>query len=90
MTKLSDLGPPIPGTRHDGAPAHEEDNFYACDICGQPAGPGRRPQGVYDRVCREQGLTAGCPEAAELAAVAMDLFARGIFEEDALLRELRR
>jgi len=45
---------------------------------------------IYDRVCNEQGLPVGCPEAAELAAVAMDLFARGTFDEEVLLRELRR
>lgn len=45
---------------------------------------------VYDRVCSEQDLPAGCPEATELAAVAMDLVARGTFDEEVLLRELRR
>jgi hypothetical protein len=45
---------------------------------------------VYDRICAERTLSHGCPEAAELAAMAMDLFSRGIFEEDALYGELRR
>ncbi|RWP68170.1 MAG: hypothetical protein EOR07_08115 [Mesorhizobium sp.] len=37
MTKLSDLGPPIAGTRHGGAPVkHESDHFYSCPACGQP------------------------------------------------------
>ena len=45
---------------------------------------------VYDRVCAEQGLAEGCPEAAKLAASAMQLFARGIFEEETLYRELHR
>ena len=44
---------------------------------------------VYDRICAERTLSHGCPEAAELAAMAMDLFSRGIFEEDALYGELR-
>ncbi|BCG88523.1 hypothetical protein MesoLj113c_46330 [Mesorhizobium sp. 113-3-9] len=35
MTKLSDLGPPIPGKRHGGEPASEGDNFYPCPYCGQ-------------------------------------------------------
>ncbi|TPI32408.1 hypothetical protein FJW08_08100 [Mesorhizobium sp. B3-2-1] len=36
MTKLSDLGPPIPGKPHDGEPADEGEHFYKCEICGQP------------------------------------------------------
>lgn len=35
MTKLSDLGPPIPGNRHGGDHYDEQDNFYSCPICGQ-------------------------------------------------------
>ncbi|RWM79496.1 MAG: hypothetical protein EOR81_10805 [Mesorhizobium sp.] len=36
MTKLSELGPPIVGTRH-GAPVEQEgDHFYTCPTCGQP------------------------------------------------------
>lgn len=35
MTKLSDIGPPIRGKRHDGDAADEEDNFYSCATCGQ-------------------------------------------------------
>lgn len=35
MTKLSDLGPPIMGKRHDGKPLREADHFYACRSCGQ-------------------------------------------------------
>lgn len=35
MTKLSDLGPPIPGKQHGGEPADENDNFYTCPTCGQ-------------------------------------------------------
>ncbi|BCG83109.1 hypothetical protein MesoLj113b_66510 [Mesorhizobium sp. 113-3-3] len=34
MTKLSDLGPPIPG-RRDGTELREEDNFYPCPNCRQ-------------------------------------------------------
>jgi hypothetical protein len=35
MTKLSDLGPPIPGKLH-GAPASDgHDHFYTCPRCGQ-------------------------------------------------------
>jgi hypothetical protein len=45
---------------------------------------------VYDRICAERGLRHGCSEAAELAAMAMDLFRRGVFEEEALYGELRR
>ena len=45
---------------------------------------------VYDRICAERGLPHGCPEAAELAEMAMDLFRRGIFEEEALYGELSR
>ncbi|TGP66949.1 MULTISPECIES: hypothetical protein [unclassified Mesorhizobium] len=36
MTKLSDLGTPITGKRHEGEPAAKRDYFYACPICGQP------------------------------------------------------
>ncbi|RWN99366.1 hypothetical protein [Mesorhizobium sp.] len=36
MTKLSDLGPPITGRRHEGSePATEQEHFYACPTCGQ-------------------------------------------------------
>ncbi|RWN25254.1 MAG: hypothetical protein EOR95_29070 [Mesorhizobium sp.] len=35
MTKLSDLGPPIAGTRHGEPVKHEEDHFYFCPTCGQ-------------------------------------------------------
>ncbi|OBQ72411.1 hypothetical protein [Mesorhizobium loti] len=35
MTKLSDLGPPIPCKLHGGKPEREEDNFYSCPYCGQ-------------------------------------------------------
>jgi hypothetical protein len=35
MTKLSDLGRPIPGKLHGGEPEREEDNFYPCPYCGQ-------------------------------------------------------
>ncbi|BCH12089.1 hypothetical protein MesoLj131c_63470 [Mesorhizobium sp. 131-3-5] len=35
MTKLSDLGPPIPGKRHGAEPAREEDNSYPCPNGGQ-------------------------------------------------------
>ncbi|TIQ37142.1 MAG: hypothetical protein E5X48_07170 [Mesorhizobium sp.] len=35
MTKISDLGPPIVGKRHDGEPPGEQDHFYKCRICGQ-------------------------------------------------------
>lgn len=35
MTKLSDLGPPIPGKHHGGEPADERENFYPCPACGQ-------------------------------------------------------
>jgi len=45
---------------------------------------------VYDRICVERCWAEGSPEAAELAVAAMDVFRRGIFEEDALYRELRR
>ncbi len=44
---------------------------------------------VYDHVCRERGFPSGSPEAAELAAQAMYLFQRGIFEETELLQSLR-
>ncbi|TIO72557.1 MAG: hypothetical protein E5X75_32105 [Mesorhizobium sp.] len=36
MTKLSDLGPPIVGTRHGGEPPGEIDHFFSCKRCGQP------------------------------------------------------
>ncbi|WP_246693713.1 hypothetical protein, partial [Mesorhizobium sp. M2E.F.Ca.ET.166.01.1.1] len=36
LTKLSDLGPPITGTRHGGEPPCEFDHFYRCKGCGQP------------------------------------------------------
>jgi len=45
---------------------------------------------VYDRICAERRLAEGCAEAAELAAAAMELFKRGVFEEDALYGELCR
>ncbi|MER8413931.1 hypothetical protein [Mesorhizobium sp. M1342] len=35
MTRLNDLGPPIPGKPHGGEPADELDNFYTCPTCGQ-------------------------------------------------------
>ena len=35
MTKLSDLGPPIPGKRHGPEPVDERDHFYNCPHCGQ-------------------------------------------------------
>jgi hypothetical protein len=35
MTKLSDLGPAIPGKQHGGDPVDERDNFMTCPICGQ-------------------------------------------------------
>lgn len=34
MTKLSDLGPPIPGTLHGPEPANDA-HFYPCSYCGQ-------------------------------------------------------
>lgn len=34
MTKLSDLGPPIPGKLH-GEDIPEEQHFYNCPNCGQ-------------------------------------------------------
>ncbi|TIN82662.1 MAG: hypothetical protein E5X97_29315 [Mesorhizobium sp.] len=35
MTKLSDLGPPIVGTRQGGEPPSPSDHFYECRVCGQ-------------------------------------------------------
>ncbi|ESY62258.1 hypothetical protein X742_33720 [Mesorhizobium sp. LNHC232B00] len=35
MTKLSDLGPPIPGKLHGGADIPEHQHFYPCPYCGQ-------------------------------------------------------
>ena len=35
MTKLSDLGPPIIGTRHGTQPASESGHFHKCPSCGQ-------------------------------------------------------
>ncbi|ESY67388.1 hypothetical protein NKH57_18140 [Mesorhizobium sp. M1050] len=35
MTKLSDLGPPIIGSRHGKEPADERDHFHTCPVCGQ-------------------------------------------------------
>lgn len=35
MTKLSDLGPPIPGKRHGATPGDERGHFYNCPHCGQ-------------------------------------------------------
>ncbi|WP_192247461.1 hypothetical protein [Mesorhizobium caraganae] len=43
---------------------------------------------VYDRICEERGLRAGSAEAEQLATRAMDLFGMGIFEEDALYKNL--
>lgn len=37
MTKLSDLGPPIIGTRHGGSVKDEREHFYKCPSCGQLA-----------------------------------------------------
>ena len=45
---------------------------------------------VYDCICAERSLAHGCAEAAALAAMAMDLFRRGVFEEETLYGELRR
>ncbi|MEI9416484.1 hypothetical protein [Mesorhizobium sp. Cs1321R2N1] len=36
MTKLSDLGPPVKGRRHDADPGDERDCFHLCKVCGQP------------------------------------------------------
>ncbi|TPI27701.1 hypothetical protein FJW08_23605 [Mesorhizobium sp. B3-2-1] len=36
MTKLSDLGPPIPGKLHGGRQIDEHLHFYNCPACGQP------------------------------------------------------
>ncbi|TPJ12924.1 hypothetical protein FJW04_21955 [Mesorhizobium sp. B2-7-3] len=35
MTKLSDLGPPIPGKLHGGRHIEEHLHFYKCPHCGQ-------------------------------------------------------
>ncbi|PBC02745.1 hypothetical protein CK220_19505 [Mesorhizobium sp. WSM3860] len=35
MTKLSDLRPPVKGTRQGDEPAREQDHFYNCRRCGQ-------------------------------------------------------
>ncbi|WP_081735012.1 hypothetical protein [Mesorhizobium sp. L2C084A000] len=35
MTRLSDLGPPIPGKQHGGEPGEEQENFMICPVCGQ-------------------------------------------------------
>ncbi|TRC98351.1 hypothetical protein FJV76_13690 [Mesorhizobium sp. WSM4303] len=35
MTKLPDLGPPIPGKLHGGDLIREDDHFYNCPSCGQ-------------------------------------------------------
>jgi hypothetical protein len=35
MTKLSDLGPPIPGRLHGGEVIIEKEHFYVCPNCGQ-------------------------------------------------------
>lgn len=35
MTKVSELGPLIPGKLHDGQVVREEDHFYSCPSCGQ-------------------------------------------------------
>ncbi|TRC98292.1 hypothetical protein FJV76_13280 [Mesorhizobium sp. WSM4303] len=35
MTRLSDLGRPIIGHRHEGPPASELEHFIACPVCGQ-------------------------------------------------------
>ncbi|RWF39709.1 MAG: hypothetical protein EOS46_30460 [Mesorhizobium sp.] len=35
MTKVSDLGPPIPGKLHGGKVIPEEQHFYSCPSCGQ-------------------------------------------------------
>lgn len=33
--KISELGRPIVGRRHDGEPARESDHFLVCPTCGQ-------------------------------------------------------
>lgn len=35
MTKLSDLGPPIPGVLFGGEKIPEDQHFYPCPSCGQ-------------------------------------------------------
>ncbi|RRH89557.1 hypothetical protein EH240_33790 [Mesorhizobium tamadayense] len=35
MTKVSDLGLPVVGTRHGKQPAEEIDHFHTCPYCGQ-------------------------------------------------------
>lgn len=45
---------------------------------------------AYDQICLERDLPAGSPAAEQLAIRAMELFAQGIFEEEALLQGLRQ
>ncbi|TIN90807.1 MAG: hypothetical protein E5Y02_06515 [Mesorhizobium sp.] len=47
MTKLSDLGPPIPGERHDRDYADEHDNCYICPTCGQQVDMGDLRQVIW-------------------------------------------
>ncbi|BAB54720.1 hypothetical protein [Mesorhizobium japonicum] len=55
MTKISDLGPPIPGKRHGAEPARVEDNFYPCSYCGQL---------VDQRDLRQVGINRWIPKTA--------------------------
>lgn len=45
---------------------------------------------AYDRVLVERGLSEGCPQAAALAATAMDLFRLGVVDDEFLHCELQR
>lgn len=56
MTKLSDLGPPIPGKRHGGQPASEADYFYACPVCGQKVDQRDARQVFYHEQPRHEPL----------------------------------
>ncbi|WP_329609651.1 hypothetical protein [Mesorhizobium muleiense] len=49
MTKLSDLGPPIAGTRHGEPVKHEGEHFYSCPTCGQAVDSARSSTGHLAR-----------------------------------------
>lgn len=43
---------------------------------------------VFDKFCREHGLTKGSADADDVGRAVMSLYAAGVIEEDALLDSL--
>jgi len=56
MTRLSDLGPPIPGKRHGGELRSAGDYFYPCPVCGQKVDQRDARQVFYHEQPRHEPL----------------------------------